>query len=80
MIQWKYLITFFSVVVSILLMIIVIKTNFKPEDPALYNAKRLRQTSLVVRIDKCEYLVLTSPNGAWVVTHKGNCDNPQHKR
>jgi hypothetical protein len=45
----------------------------------IINAKRVKNSSLVIRVDKCEYLILIAPNGQWVMTHKGNCDNSIHK-
>ncbi len=45
-------------------------------------ANRSIDTNLrVVRIDGCQYLESgNTPNAQnYVLTHKGNCDNPQHK-
>jgi hypothetical protein len=34
----------------------------------------------IIKIDGCEYIQYGSSHGYLHVTHKGNCDNPIHKK
>lgn len=35
----------------------------------------------VIMIEECQYIVRKAPSGdyGWIMSHKGNCNNPIHK-
>jgi hypothetical protein len=82
--MWKPLVVgaiVFGIIIGVALYVKNVYDN-KAKEPDLitWQAKRVPNHSLVIRVEKCEYLILIAPGGQWVITHKGNCDNPVHRR
>ena len=58
-----------------------LKTDQETKDYNVGKVGNLKQCIVTTEIDGCEYLVGHVPGGdyGWVMTHKGNCNNPIHK-
>ena len=70
----------------VLLTFVVILTNVRcnSEANAKMSSEEITSKWQTVEYDNCQYIVYThnigSYSGLYSMTHKGNCDNPIHKK